>query len=567
MEPDSRSREEAIMADRSPETSLPLYLRLFFGLNGITLGLEGLGLMYIINSRVEIPIPFLPTYGALAFLPYSFKPLYGYLSQRMTSRFQLFTSLLLANAVSLLATLFIPKGGVILACVVAFLRGVTDSWAELCLGLTLIDCAQAQSMTDSLRFDAVVSEFQAQSATSRNCGSFLAYGCTFIMFTGRQFLYTSTSSELDSTDAHILLISSASLQLAGVALASFHRDIFMVPRGISQGLSLLQQDRDYGDSEEGLVVDETSSLRDEENSYSSCSSSNDDVDDSFLETQPRFLQSASWPFRYNCALVVLLQITVLTLAMQRPIIEISSHLLWKVSVMSCLIATVLVGYASIYGKLWAASHSAGLYLILKHALPSDSMVLGAYFYSLFQSSPGLLQGLALLGSGITTLSSWLYGRYLSKYNSGGKFLMLIAATTILASAASLGNVIIFRCGQSEYLVWIVVFVKSLEAFFAEWEFLPDTVLAATSLTDHQTPNAINLCTDEPINGNVGVKYGTLISCIDFGDQLGQLVSGPLVVFLGISRENNFAQLDHLIFVCFYFEILSLLLLLLLKNKR
>jgi hypothetical protein len=419
-------------------------------------------------------------------------------------------------------------------------------------------------MTDSLRFDAVVSKFQAQSATSRNCGSFLAYGCTFIMFTGRQFLHTRTSRELDSTDAQILLISSASLQLAGVALASFRRDIFMVPRSISQGLPLLQQDRDFGDSEEGLIVDETSSLRDEENSYSSCSS---DTDDSLLETPPHMLLSGSSPFRHNCALVILLQITVLTLAMQRPIIEISSHLLWKVSVMSCLIATVLVGYASISGKLWGASHSAGLYLILKHAMPSDSMVLGAYFYSLFQSSPGLLQGLALLGSGITTLSSWLYGRYLSKYNSGGKFLLLIAATTILASAASLGNVIVFRYSQSEYLFGIVVFVRSLEAFFAEWEFLPDTVLAATAITDHQTPNAINLCSDEPINGNVGVKYGTLISCIDFGDQLGQLVSGPLIVFLGISRENNFAHLDHLIFVCFYFELLSLLLLVLLKNKR
>ena len=557
------------MEGNSPEISLPLYLRLFFGLNGITLGLEGLGLMFIINSKVELPIPYLPTYGALAFLPYSFKPLYGYLSQKVTSRFQLFASLLLANAVSLLATLLIPKGGIFLACFVAFLRGVTDSWAELCLGLTLIDSAWAQSMTDSRRFDAVTSKFQAQSATSRNCGSFLAYGCTFIAFTGRQFLFTRTSRELNSTDAHILLISSASLQLAGAVYACFHRDIFQVPGGITQEFSSVQQDNDHGDSDGGLLVDEMSSLRDDENSYSSCSSANDDADGAFLLTPSRPLQSGSSLFRYNYALVVLLQITVLILAMQRPIVEISSHLLWKVSLMSCLLVTILVGLASIYDKLWAASHSVGLYLILKHAIPSDSMVLGAYFYSLFQASPGLLQGLALLGSGITTLSSWSYGRYMSNYNSGGKFLILIAATTILASAASLGNVIVFRQSHSEHLVGIVVFVKSLESFFAEWEFLPDTVLAATSLslTDFHTPNAINPCLDDPRNGNVGVKYGALISCIDFGDQLGSLVSGPLVVFLGISRENNFAHLDHMIFVCFYFRILALLLLVLLKNKR
>jgi len=562
-----RNRRDGIMTGDSVEMGLPLYLRLFFGLNGLTLSLEGLGLMYIINSRVEMPIPYLPTYGAIAFLPCSFKPIYGYLSQGVTSRFKLFATLLLGNAIFVASTMFIPKGAVVLACMIGFLRGVTDSWAEFCLGLTLIDCARAQSVIDGTMFDALASKFQAHAATARNVGSFLGYVCTFVMFTGRQFLNSNASNELSAVDANILLISSATLQLAGVVYAGFfapHVPVVELPR---TSHSLLDQERDHDDPEGGLVADEMSSLRDDERSHGSYSSTDDAADDGSIGARDH---SGSSLFRYNSALVVLLQITVLIFALQTPIVDLSSHLLWKVCVVSCLGATIVVGLASFFSKLWATSHSVALYLILRNALPSDSMVLGSYFYWLFQSSPGLLQCLSLLGSGIITLSSWSYGRYLSKYHSGGKFMILIAVTTVLAGIASLGNIIVFRHSQSKYLVCMVVFVKVVETFFGEWSFLPNVILATTSLNPvgHGTPNDTG---SPPINerrhDNVGVKYGTLISCIDFGDQLGSLIAGPLVALLAISRENDFANLDHLIFICFCFEILSLLLLILLKSKR
>lgn len=48
---------------------------------------------------------------------------------------------------------------------------------------------------------------------------------------------------------------------------------------------------------------------------------------------------------------------------------------------------------------------------------------------------------------------------------------------------------------------------------------------------------------------INVQYGTLISCIDFGDQLGALVLGALVAALDVSRENNWKHLDDLTQLC------------------
>lgn len=556
--------------------SLTFALRVLFGLNGFTLSLEGLGLMYIINSKVEMPIAYLPTYGAVAFLPYSFKPLYGYISGRIP-RYQLFIGLLFGNGVLVLATCLIPKGGVFLACLVAFLRGVTDSWAELCLGLTLIDHAMGHSHDPQCNYEGLASKFQAQAATSRNFGSFIAYGFTFFMFAGRQLL-SKAHTELSSRDANLLLVSAGTLQLLGAVLAFLLRSEFHVPsRDGSEGFHLLNQPNDAAAASTGGLPYEGSALREDEDSHASYSSQEDSNDDDsassaaalYLLYSPRADAWCSWA---NGVLVVLLQITVLILALKGPITEASSHLLWKVLLLSCLLATVLVGLTSYFHQWWYSSHRVGLYLILKHAIPRDSMVLGSFFYSLFQSSPAKLQVLAFVGSGVTTFSSWSYGRLLSRYNTGSRFLLVIAGTTVLAATTSLGNIAVFQHSQSDYLIWIILVVKIISTFCGEWEFLPDVVLATTTL-NHPDQAGLPTVQAASRNGNlsggdaqdIGVKYGTLISCIDFGDQLGSLVTGPLVAFLGISRENNFERLDQLILLCFIFNILSLCLLALLRK--
>ena len=61
-------------------TLLPKPLLFLYALNGATLSLPSLALTAIVNDRAAIPVELLSAYGAVAFLPFSLKPLYGYLS-------------------------------------------------------------------------------------------------------------------------------------------------------------------------------------------------------------------------------------------------------------------------------------------------------------------------------------------------------------------------------------------------------------------------------------------------------------------------------------------------------
>jgi GMP synthase-like glutamine amidotransferase len=72
---------------------------------------------------------------------------------------------------------------------------------------------------------------------------------------------------------------------------------------------------------------------------------------------------------------------------------------------------------------------------------------------------------------------------------------------------------------------------------------------------------------QPSAASVGLQYGTLVSCIDFGGQLGALLAGPLVAFMGTSRENGWAQLDTLQLVNSAMMLLSISLILLLIRSR
>ena len=66
--------------------------------------------------------------------------------------------------------------------------------------------------------------------------------------------------------------------------------------------------------------------------------------------------------------------------------------------------------------------------------------------------------------------------------------------------------------------------------------------------------------------STNIMYGSFISCIDFGDQIGAILSTPLVTALGISRDNNWHNLDSLIFICSGVGVLSASVLLLLGSK-
>lgn len=54
--------------------------------------------------------------------------------------------------------------------------------------------------------------------------------------------------------------------------------------------------------------------------------------------------------------------------------------------------------------------------------------------------------------------------------------------------------------------------------------------------------------------SVGVQYASFVSCIDFGAQIGQWLSVPLIAYLGVTRENHWHNLDRLVIICSLFRI-------------
>eukprot|EP00536_Pseudo-nitzschia_multiseries_P014519 jgi/Psemu1/320675/estExt_fgenesh1_pm.C_7190001 len=656
-------------------------IALLFGLNGLSLSLLTLPIMYILNTRVEVPLPYLPAYGAIAFLPYSLKPLYAYLcgllltvsssSSSSSGRYLgLFSALLTANGLCTAGFCAIPNGGVVVLFVVAFARGVTDSWAEFCLGLTLIDHARELSSSGNnngnggaFSYDTAVSKLQSQAATAGNLGAWLASVVTFLLFVQRYFGSDGREggheSQLSGGVANALILATASVQLLGACAVRLSRPVFGsgfgsgnrsgVYREIPTGTAIQQQRPTVGGDSlalTGIVTaaisdncpTELDSLRgDEESSHPSYSSLEDlgDDEDSLTSTSttgndsvrpststspPGHRFSPSTVFRW--VLVVLLQCVLVLIALKGPIVESSSHFVWSVSVTTLAFGILLALLA-----LWCGNGThdgdgdsnsktlrVGLYLVLRNAVPSDATILASFVYSLLgESQPLTMQLLAVLGMGVSSLSSWSYTRLFSTRFGGGRpLLWLMGGTIVLASLASLVNIAVVRAywhskedeeveggdgdagPMSTRLLLVVVVSKIVTTFFEEWAFLPELVLATTSVSLPMTPAASSgnngggptaeraLLTransqelelgpmpavsaspretrDENLhrsNDNynhndkrIAMEYGTLVACIDFGDQLGSLAAAPLVAILNISRDNDFLHLDRLILVC------------------
>ena len=715
--PDTRSNKEQLSGREHPQgispqhhdtsgdtfvskeesSSLPLILRLLFGLNGLTLSVLTLPIMYVLNTRVEVPLPYLPTYGAIAFLPYSLKPMYAYLCGILSTTprrnnnnniinnnndshsasvrgnrendntlhnhryLPLFRVLLTFNSACTLLFATIPSGGVVAVFVVAFLRGLTDSWAEFCLGLTLIDHARSVASSASKPYEIVVSGLQAEATTATNLGSWLGSFLIFLVLAWRRFATSSGESpQLTGGLANALVIATALLQLSGAGAVAFFEKTETKSVTVYEELPTVvaavagQRTR----TEVGAVLStESASLMDEEEgshpSYSSLEDLVDDDDDrSILSTEDSIFRTHSPSFSdYNnplCSsarissglMVFLLQCVLVAFALKGPIVEISSHFVWSVLI-STLHFSILVAAVALYCNNTNSSgdssssnnvssntyrdnptgHShkpallrVGLYLVLRNTIPSDSSVIASFFYSLFGTNqPLLLQFLSFLGMGVSSLSSWSYTLLFAKrFASGHPLFLLLTGMVVVASLTSLLHIAVFRVYQhdkdesgdefstSRKLLIIAVLSKFVTTFFDEWAFLPELVLATSSVkvpttmtrmpsssTDVRHDNETGesgshkiigpFCpADDPCQGTtaatvpphhrrneddhldhnkalseerIAMEYGTLVSCIDFGDQLGSLAAAPLVAFWNISRDNGFLHLDRLVLFC------------------
>jgi hypothetical protein len=318
---------------------------------------------------------------------------------------------------------------------------------------------------------------------------------------------------------------------------------------------------------------------DDARSLSSSNSDSPQTGDS-IEMSPRLSSNA------NICLIVLLQIIVVVIAMKEPLSEATSHFAWKVLLVSLVLGLAMTSILLCFYREWNSSHRVGLFLILRNAIPSDSMLVSSFYYTIFQSQPLLLQILSIMGTGSLTLSSWLYKRYLSQYSSGRKFFFVLGGTAVFSSLSSLLNIPLYKTFVTSNPLWKVFLVGLVARFFGsfsmELSFLPQVVLATKSLglvpknvrtttantatandmpdpedpSPHSHSVSVGATAEAAENqATIAVKYGSFISCIDFGDQLGSMAGAPLVALLGISRENDFLHLDRLIMMCVILNIL------------
>ena len=612
---------------RSPSLSYPL--RTLYALNGALMLLPNLALMFIANDRASLAPALLPAYGALAFLPWSLKPLYAALTtslvdrRRYLSRPSLLAILLALCAASFAGTAAVPAGGVAACFAWGAVRGLASAWPEFLLGLTLIDEARAGSDPSEEEEDGedaaphvrsyqeLSSVFQSQAATARNVGSILAGSFTFALFAWRRYQSENSDSSSDEqridspaalSDAVVtfLLLTTATLPLIGSGMvlkygvsATRDKAYCAAPLGAGQG----PFGRGAGYGEVATTDDPTSEGID--------SGSGRPDGESYPRQAPPF----SWSY---VAALVSFQLLLIVAVLEDLIGETFSHGVWLAALLTlsaCLVVSLAAAAAArrrqrsrcVTEEAVGASRSTdqvppkslALFLLLRHSLPGSGYVFYSYLFSLFESDPLYMQCMSMLGSAGALLTTWFYGRYLAeRCSSGWGIVRLIVATTAAASLASLLNLVIIRDPGGWDLRLLTAPIYFVTGVTVELNFMPSLVLATANIVSSDAAPSCRgdrdgrgiadgggggdewgCVGDVPDDGDggagefpldEGMQYASFVSCINFGEQVASWISVPIVAAYGITRENGWANLDHLVVLCAGLQLASLPLLYLIR---
>lgn len=525
--------------------SLSLPLQILFALNGATLSLPSTALMYIVNTRAAVPIGYLSLYGALAFLPNSLKPLYAYFSDFFPRRGNLLTSLLLLSGVSIAATAFVPTGGIAFCFLIAVIREVFSAWPEFLLGVSMLE--EAAQTGGGGHFDINAARFQSQAATARNIGSWCATIVGFIFFLYRYFHVTG--EQLSDFVVNLILVTTGLLNVFG-ALFAWHCGV-----GYRHCYTRLEK-----------AVPNTV--------------------DGDARREPITHSKLVWG---DAVVILTLQLLVITFALRSPLVDATSEFACDI-LLALLLAMMIAAVGSNYGK-WSRAHRVGLFLIVRHAMPSSDFLMASFVYELFQSTPMVLQLFGIFSGAITTLSSWSYGKLLAPFGSGTQFMAVIICTTVAASLFSLLDIFVIRLNtnDNQWKMFGTVMVTSIFTTFSnEWSFLPSVILATTAVNveeddrsnsqilsdkEMQDPEApvsyqqmkVTCCECKGPVASIGMQYGALISCLDFGDQIGSWLTLPLVAALGITRSNDWDHMGTFIVTTSFLSLIPLALLPITKN--
>eukprot|EP00536_Pseudo-nitzschia_multiseries_P002168 jgi/Psemu1/301266/fgenesh1_kg.28_\ len=237
----------------------------------------------------------------------------------------------------------------------------------------------------------------------------------------------------------------------------------------------------------------------------------------------------------------------------------------------------------------------------------------SYLYTVFGSEPMFLQFLSVLKSAIGSIATFCYEKFLSPYcHSGWPLIGLIASLDIVMGLVALLDVWVIREVKKkevdgEYFIdtslrCLVGAVGLIKYFFAELDYMPALVLSTTnvyigdekrsgcgdgeneprggddrsdeqaeertSLSDDfqriRNPRVSSLSIDSRYEEDdtettklpmisTGMQYASFLSCIDFGAQIGDWITVPIVASLDITRENHWDHLDKLVILCSIFR--------------
>ena len=543
---------EQLQTSDSDALCLSTPLRLLYALNGLSLSLPSTALMYIVNTRAAIPIALLSVYGSIAFLPCSLKPIYAHFTPT-NRRPQCLVGLLALGGIAMAMTVLVPPKGVLICITLAFARGVTGAWAEFLLDMVLIEQSASSTFTSSnLQFSTTAAFFQSQAATCRGAGSIAANIVALLLF-------SQHGTTITVTVVTILLLATGILLQLGAVLAWIYQ---------------------VGATTTTHTATETSSI----NTRSS--------------PTPTPTNHAT----LDATFIITIQLLILLFAFQGPLQQ-STASTWGWHIVVLLGITILILH--IITTTWTRSRRVAAFLIVRHAMPGATYVMSSFVYGIFQSSPFIYQLLGFIANIMTTLSSWSYGKLLAQFSEGIHLLKLIAGTTVIAALFSLLDLIVVQ-QQHEPSQWhafaVITLVHLVTNVAGQWQFLPSVVLATTSIT---FPNDENLeCELVPNDDNdddnnmdakhdisnsshssnisyqqspqrqrsccpdhttTAMQYGTLISCIDFGDQIGSWLTVPLVTMLGMTRENDWENIHLLIYITAALSLIPLVFLPILKE--
>jgi hypothetical protein len=647
--------------------SLPLLILAINAIHSACFQIEMLPLLHILNTRVKVPVQYLPAYGAIAFLPLSLRPLISFCSSKIlhhsticlphnsadgdgqSKHERLLAPIFCFGILSMLGTNSIPANGILACFVWGFIRGIVIAWLDFLLGMVTIELAQSLSHnTASLSYDDAASFLTAQSRTALNVGTLVSTLLTF-------FYYLVLGDELNDHSVSFLLSATACLYGTAAVLAVWHQQTnveasyssppsrvtvaqylpLQVPAASATQSQRRQNQEPYECiahtefeeqqarkttldaaetcSSQPQLVDEGETARSSSNDFDALNIQRQRL---CLDTGP-VVSSPQQQALLESFTLVAFQLILATAALQRLIVSVVGIGVW-IGLMALLLTLlgVILLFLGVYASNKPTVVSDGqlereipyyrlhLYFLLRNAVPSSTTVFYSFQYTVFASEPVFLQVLTLCGSAVGTLATLVYEKFLAKYTRRWPLIVLIGTLNVASGLVGLLDLAVIRS-----VVWdttdsgkvmakmtipfrlFFAFAAIAKSFAGELDYLPTAVLSASNVRNSgedvvlqssvETRNIIDtieeteFVVDDAVqvhhgswnpSYDSGMQYASFLSSIDFGFQVAEWIAIPLMAWLHVTRESNWANLDTFVALCCLFQISRPLLLWLLRPK-